>query len=163
HRLRAVKGAQRPLRLVVQLRQRGAHVSDAGGGAVAELVVVDESFELVPPRRPKLKCHAAPYAGLFGLYVGGRPSGVSSVQPPLRVAMPSRRGRAGMPHPAPPHRDPAPERRPHPPPNLPVQPTPLVGRERDIDLLRDRLIEPDLRLLTLTGSPGTGKTRLALA
>src|SRR5262245_27770646 len=47
--------------------------------------------------------------------------------------------------------------------NLPAQPTPLVGRKRDVELLRDRLNEPDLRLLTLTGPPGTGKTRLALA
>src|SRR5262249_32283046 len=45
----------------------------------------------------------------------------------------------------------------------PAQPTPLVGRERDIEFLRGRLLDPDLRLLTLTGPPGTGKTRLALA
>jgi predicted ATPase len=44
--------------------------------------------------------------------------------------------------------------------NLPVQATPLVGRERElaeaIALLRGQ------RLLTLVGPPGTGKTRLAL-
>jgi len=44
--------------------------------------------------------------------------------------------------------------------NLPVQATPLVGRERElaeaIALLREQ------RLLTLVGPPGTGKTRLAL-
>jgi predicted ATPase/class 3 adenylate cyclase len=44
--------------------------------------------------------------------------------------------------------------------NLPIQPTPLVGRERDLEeagaLLRTH------RLLTLTGPGGSGKTRLAL-
>jgi predicted ATPase len=44
--------------------------------------------------------------------------------------------------------------------NLPVQSTPLVGRERElteaVSLLREH------RLLTLVGPPGTGKTRLAL-
>ncbi|MBA2642762.1 MAG: adenylate/guanylate cyclase domain-containing protein, partial [Actinobacteria bacterium] len=44
--------------------------------------------------------------------------------------------------------------------NLPIQPTPLVGRERELEeagrLVRSR------RLLTLTGPGGSGKTRLAL-
>ncbi|MBA3476287.1 MAG: hypothetical protein H0T10_05970 [Actinobacteria bacterium] len=44
--------------------------------------------------------------------------------------------------------------------NLPIQPTPLVGRERELEeagaLLRSH------RLLTLTGFGGSGKTRLAL-
>jgi predicted ATPase/class 3 adenylate cyclase len=46
--------------------------------------------------------------------------------------------------------------------NLPVQLTPLVGREREVTTVRDRLLDPDTRLLTLTGTGGTGKTRLAL-
>jgi predicted ATPase/DNA-binding CsgD family transcriptional regulator len=44
--------------------------------------------------------------------------------------------------------------------NLPVQITSFVGRRREIDEIR-RLLE-DVHLLTLTGPPGTGKTRLAL-
>ena len=48
------------------------------------------------------------------------------------------------------------------PNNLPMQPTPLVGREREIDEIRGRLLAPEVRLLTLTGPGGTGKTRLAL-
>ncbi|MBA3327191.1 MAG: AfsR/SARP family transcriptional regulator [Solirubrobacterales bacterium] len=45
---------------------------------------------------------------------------------------------------------------------LPAPATPLVGREAQLDDLVDLLQRPDVRLVTLTGAPGTGKTRLAL-
>ena len=48
------------------------------------------------------------------------------------------------------------------PTNLPVQPTPLVGREREVAEVTQRLSAQETRLLTLTGPGGTGKTRLAL-
>jgi predicted ATPase/class 3 adenylate cyclase len=48
------------------------------------------------------------------------------------------------------------------PTNLPTQPTPLVGRERELADLLELLGRADVRLLTLTGPGGTGKTRLAL-
>src|SRR5262245_37715316 len=47
--------------------------------------------------------------------------------------------------------------------NLPAQPTPLIGRDRDVAVARQMLLREDVRLLTLTGSGGSGKTRLALA
>ena len=44
--------------------------------------------------------------------------------------------------------------------NLPVQPTPLIGREREL-VEAGRLVRSH-RLITLTGPGGSGKTRLAL-
>src|SRR5215217_3305011 len=46
--------------------------------------------------------------------------------------------------------------------NLPLQATPLIGREREVGEVCERLGQEEVRLLTLTGPGGTGKTRLAL-
>ena len=50
----------------------------------------------------------------------------------------------------------------HRPNNLPLQLTPFIGRERELAAVCQRLEQPDVRLLTLSGPGGTGKTRLAL-
>jgi len=47
--------------------------------------------------------------------------------------------------------------------NLPLSPTPLVGREHEIRVITRQLLDPACRLLTLTGPGGVGKTRLAIA
>jgi predicted ATPase len=47
--------------------------------------------------------------------------------------------------------------------NLPLPPTPLVARESDLEQLRGLVVQPGIRLVTLTGTGGVGKTRLALA
>lgn len=47
--------------------------------------------------------------------------------------------------------------------NLPVPLTPLVGRKPEIERVTELLHRADVRLLTLTGVGGVGKTRLAIA
>jgi predicted ATPase/DNA-binding SARP family transcriptional activator len=46
--------------------------------------------------------------------------------------------------------------------SLPSPPSRLLGRERELDDLRELLLRDDVRLLVLTGAGGSGKTRLAL-
>lgn len=48
------------------------------------------------------------------------------------------------------------------PNNLPSQPTLFVGRGAELDEIKDLLVADPVRLVTLTGPGGTGKTRLAL-
>src|SRR5258708_13980977 len=46
--------------------------------------------------------------------------------------------------------------------SLPVPLTALIGREQEVRAIGDLLAHPEVRLLTITGTGGVGKTRLAL-
>jgi hypothetical protein len=46
--------------------------------------------------------------------------------------------------------------------NLPTQLTPLIGREREVAAACALLQRPEVRLLTIVGTGGIGKTRLGL-
>jgi transcriptional regulator with XRE-family HTH domain len=46
--------------------------------------------------------------------------------------------------------------------NLPVFPTPMIGRQHEVEELSQLLCDPQCRLLTLVGPGGIGKTRLAI-
>jgi len=46
--------------------------------------------------------------------------------------------------------------------NLPISLTSLIGREQEVQTIKALLLRPDVHLLTLTGTAGVGKTRLAL-
>jgi predicted ATPase/DNA-binding winged helix-turn-helix (wHTH) protein len=59
----------------------------------------------------------------------------------------------------------APKPATHPEPrasNLPVSRTGFIGREKETAAARDLLLRPEVRLLTVTGPGGIGKTRLAV-
>ena len=49
-----------------------------------------------------------------------------------------------------------------PPRQLPAQRNTLVGRKRELEAAKKLLMQADIRLITLTGPGGTGKTRLAV-
>ena len=48
------------------------------------------------------------------------------------------------------------------PANIPVQRTGFIGREKEVSAAKDLLLRQEVRLVTVTGPGGIGKTRLAL-
>ncbi len=48
------------------------------------------------------------------------------------------------------------------PNNLPTSPTPFIGRAKEVAAVRDLVLRNGVRVVTLTGAGGTGKSRLGL-
>ncbi|MCW5853400.1 MAG: XRE family transcriptional regulator, partial [Anaerolineae bacterium] len=90
----------------------------------------------------------------FVRFARGEPS--TGLPLPQRLAGPGGRSPAPSPTPSLP---PVPPAMRH---NLPVQLSSFIGRKKEGEIVRQMLRQPDVRLLTLTGPGGTGKTRLAL-
>ena len=49
-----------------------------------------------------------------------------------------------------------------PPTNIPISPSPFIGRGDEIETLSRMLADPHYRLITILGAGGVGKTRLAM-
>jgi predicted ATPase len=120
---------------------RAARICSAGHGG--QVLVSQTTRELIGPDLPdgielrdlgehRLKDLSTPHR-LYQVLIAGMPSDF----PPLKTLETS-------------------------PTNLPAQPTPLLGRERELKDVCDLLLRDEVRLLTFTGAGGTGKTRLAL-
>lgn len=56
-----------------------------------------------------------------------------------------------------------PPRRLHAPTDVPIPPNALIGRQDEVTKVVALLKQPDVRLVTLTGPGGVGKTRLSIA
>ncbi len=102
-------------------------------------------------RRPS-KQLAGLLAGCLGIALDDRAAFIQAARGELRVERMGPSSRALLPE----HKPPV------PPFNLPIPPTPLIGRESELATLGQLLRDPQCRLLTLVGPGGIGKTRVAI-
>ena len=117
---------------------RAARISDAGHGG--QVLLSDATRALVEDDLPA-GVHLRDL-GVFGLKDVDRPERIFQViADGLQVEFPPLRGSR--------------------PSNLPLQPTPFIGRKRELAELVDVVRGAGRRLVTLTGPGGSGKSRLA--
>src|SRR5436309_7416669 len=139
--------------------------ADLALGRHGQLVIELERLVAEQPFRERLRTQL-----MLALYRSGRQADVLSVHQRARRTLVDELGiepseslrqleRAILAH------DPAlnvPQAGPMSPRRAPTPPTPLLGRERELAGLADVVRRDDTRLVTLTGTGGIGKTRLAL-
>ncbi len=142
--------------------------ADLDGGDDAALVAELEALVATHPHRERLRAQQ-----MLALYRSGRQADALAVYRDARAALdelglepsPGLRGLEQQILRQDPDLDlfaPAATAQPEPG-ALPAESTPLVGRELEIAAVTSLLARPEIRLVTLTGPGGTGKTRLALA
>lgn len=88
--------------------------------------------------------HAEPTRETTALYESIRDAATGAVAAPVLLGKGSKRPSAIPAH------------------NIPLPPTPFVGREEELARIAGLFLNPDCRLLTLVGPGGIGKTRLAV-
>ena len=121
---------------------RCARIKGLGHGG--QILVSQTTVDLVRDRLPEGLAFAD--LGSYALRYVSRPERVYQLNVPgLPTEFPPLLGHEAKPH------------------NLPAQLTQLVGRTAEVGAVIGQVRRPDVRLLTLTGTGGIGKTRLALA
>jgi predicted ATPase/transcriptional regulator with XRE-family HTH domain len=127
----------RQLRKAAGLTQ--AELAERAGLSVRGINDLERSIRLTPRRDT-----VALLGDALGLAGAARAAFVATARRVGTARLPPRRALDTHPH------------------NLPVQPSLLLGREREIEDLCKLLGRDDVRLVTLTGPGGVGKTRLSL-
>ncbi|MFJ6566862.1 AfsR/SARP family transcriptional regulator [Streptomyces sp. NPDC091292] len=155
-RLRALRAAGRPAEALAQYEDvRRALADRLGTDPGPELRALHGELLSPADGRPGPDGHRAPgpyddHSAHNGHRAPGTYDGVTAPGRPTTFSTPAA---------APPTTAPAPAPAPRPPGNLRARLTSFVGRETDIEVIRDDLARA--RLITLLGPGGAGKTRLS--
>jgi predicted ATPase/DNA-binding SARP family transcriptional activator len=137
---------------------RAQRVMDAGHGGQ---ILVSEQVRDAFPLPPGATWHDFGWHNLKGVEEPQRIFGLLHPDLPLKE-FPPLRTLSALAEPADAAAAPEPAEGPQPAHNLPMQPTPFVGRGPELTQLNRLLADPEVRLVTVLGGGGMGKTRLAI-